>query len=51
MNRKVSFLIVLALVILYCVICNVEIPYKGILSLVLLIAIAVVIAKTFKKEG
>ena len=51
MNRKVAFLIILALIILYCVICNIEIPYRGIISLLVLVAIAVVAAKTFKKEG
>ena len=51
MNRKVAFLIILALIILYFVICNIEIPYKGIISLLVLVAIAVVVAKTFKKEG
>ncbi len=50
MNKKISFFIILALIILYSGVSYTSLPYKGIISIGIILAIAVVVAKTLKKK-
>ncbi|MBR6720334.1 MAG: hypothetical protein IKL74_05430 [Clostridia bacterium] len=50
MNKKISFLIILALIILYSAVSYTSLPFKGIISLLIILGIAVVVAKTLKKD-
>lgn len=50
MNKMVGFLIILAFIILYSVIGYTTLPYKGIISVVIILAVAVVCSVTLKKK-
>ncbi|MDO5478041.1 MAG: hypothetical protein Q4G23_02635 [Clostridia bacterium] len=50
MNKKVAFLIIFALILLYVAIGYTALPYKGVISLVIILGIAIVVAKALIKN-
>ncbi len=50
MNKKWGFLIILALIILYTVIGYTSLPFKGILSVVIILGMAVTVSLIYSKK-
>ena len=50
MNRKAGFLIILALIILYTAVGYTSLPFKGIISFVIILGIAVVVSLIYNKK-
>ena len=50
MNKKLGFLIILGLIILYTVVGYTSLPFKGILSVVIILGIAVAVSLIYSKK-
>ncbi len=50
MSKKTGFLIILGLIILYSALSYADIPFMGLISLAIIIAIAVITMKAFKNN-